>query len=250
MTHSSKSSTAYARFIPREEIEAVSTWRFDNVDGTPHPEDLAAAAAEEKAQEEARGPSPEAIAADMESLRRQSLEDGYAQGHAAGCEETRAALAEPTRLATEAATRRFDEVLAELREQLAHTQVHMAQAVLEMACELARQVVRRELMLDPKSIEPIVNDAIAALVTDALPVTVRVHPDDFAALEAGWTQPPAPDAPRFVADASITPGGCLIEAPGTGVDATLEKRWHRTIANLGLDSTWDTPQAPDHDHPA
>ncbi len=133
MTHSSKSSTAYARFIPREEIEAVSTWRFDNVDGTPHPEDIAAAAAEEKAQEEARGPSPEAIAADMESLRRQSLEDGYAQGHAAGCEETRAALAEPTRLATEAATRRFDEVLAELREQLAHTQVHLAQAVLEMA---------------------------------------------------------------------------------------------------------------------
>ena len=43
-----------------------------------HAEDLAAAAAEEQAQEEAKGPSAEAIAADMESLRRQSLEDGYA----------------------------------------------------------------------------------------------------------------------------------------------------------------------------
>lgn len=234
MTHSSKSSTAYARFIPREEIEVVSTWRFDNVDGTPHPEDV------EVPPPEPPGPTPEAIAADMEALRRQAHEEGYAEGHAVGCAETRLALEEPMRQAAESATRRFDEVLGHMREELAKTQVLMAQAVLDMACELARQVVRRELALDPKSIEPVVKDAVNALVTDSLPVTVRLHPDDLAALEAGWTEPPAPNAHRFVADASITPGGCVVEAPGTGVNATLEQRWQRVIANLGLDSAWES----------
>jgi len=196
------------------------------------------------AAEAEKGPTPEAIAADMEALRRQSLEEGFAQGHAAGCEETRAALEEPTRQATADAVNRFDAALATMRQQLAQAQVEMGQAILEMACELARQVVRRELTIDPKAIEPVLKEALQALVTDTLPVTVRLNPDDFAALEAGWTKMPEAGAPRFVPDGNITPGGCLVEAPGTGVDATLEKRWQRAIANLGLNSTWETAHDP------
>ena len=241
MTHSSKpSSYPYARFIPREEIQAVVSWRFDNVDGSPHEDELPP----EPEVPVAPAPTPEAIAADMEALHRQSMEEGFAQGHAVGCEETRQALAEPTRLALQDTTRRLDEVLAHMRQQLADAQVQMGQAVLEMACELARQVVRRELTTDPKAIEPVLKDALQALTTDTLPATVLLNPDDFAALESGWTSEPGPGTPRFVPDASITPGGCLVQAPGTSVDATLEKRWQRAIANLGLDSTWTTA----HDH--
>ncbi len=233
MTHSSKPSTyPYARFIPHEEIVEATSWRFDNVDGSPHPEDVVA--------EVEQGPSPEAIAADMEALRRQSLEEGFAQGHAAGCEETRSALEEPTRQATADAVRRFDAALATMQQQLSQAQVEMGHTVLEMAVELARQVVRRELSIDPKAIEPVVKEALEALVSDTLPVTVRLNPDDFAALESGWTATPGPGAPRFVADASITAGGCLVESAGGGVNATLEQRWQRSIANLGLNSVWET----------
>lgn len=248
---SSKAPTyPYARFIPREEIEAVSSWRFDNVDGTPHPEDVAAAAAQQEAEEAARALSPEAIAADMEALRRQAIDESFAQGHAAGCQETRAALEEPARQAAEAAARRLNELVEGLRAELDRAQEHMAQAVLEMACELARQVVRRELLADPKSIEPVVNEALAALVTDAQPIAIRLHPDDLAALQAGGDTQPTSDAPRWVADASITPGGCVVEAPGSGVDATLEKRWQRAIANLGLDSEWASDKRADDHAPA
>lgn len=243
MTHSSKASTyPYARFIPREEIGNVASWRFDNVDGSPHPEDLAAQAAE--AAVAAMDSAPEVIAVDPEALRRQSWEDGFAQGHATGCEESRAALEAPARQATAEAVQRFDDVLATMRQQLAQAQVEMGHTLLQMASELARQVVRRELKIDPKSIEPILKDALKALVTDTLPVTVRLNPDDFAALAPGWTTPPEPTAPRFMPDASITPGGCLVEAPGTTVNATLEKRWQRAIANLGLSSTWETSHEP------
>lgn len=241
MTHSSKpSSYPYARFIPREEIDKVSSWRFDNVDGSPHPEDI-----KEPEVEVDPGPSPEAIAADMEALRRQSHQDGYVEGHAAGCAETRASLEEPARLATEAAARRFDEALLALQQDWAQTQTQLAHAVLEMACALARQVVRRELVLDPRSIAPVVQDALSVLVADTPSATVRLHPSDLAALEAEWTEPHGPHSPRWVADTDITPGGCVVEAPGAGVDATLEKRWQRAIANLGLDTAWNAPDAPD-----
>lgn len=233
MTHSSK-STAYARFIPSEEIDAVSAWRFANVDGSPHADDI---------PEPPPPPTPEAIAADMEAVREEAKAAGYAEGHAdghaAGSQEVRDALAEPTRLATEQAVQRFDELLAGLTAQLGQLQERMAHTVLEMACELARQVVRRELATDgAASLQPLVTEAMAALVSDNQPVTVRLHPDDFAALEAGWVNVSEPDAPRFVPDDSITPGGCLVQAKGNEVDATVEQRWARAAANLGLTSTW------------
>jgi flagellar assembly protein FliH len=34
-------------------------------------------------------------------------------------------------------------------------------------------------------------------------------------------------------------GGCLVESAGTVVDGTLEKRWSRTVAKLGLQSSWE-----------
>lgn len=227
MTHSSKS--AYARFIPREEIDAVAAWRFSNVDGTPHPDEVVMPPP----------PSPEAIAADMDALRKQSYEEGYADGHEAGCEETRQALQEPAQAATREATQRFDALLTEMQQRLTDIQADMAQCVLTMACDLARQVIRRELSTDPEFVKPVVAEAVALLAADTQVVTVRLHPDDFAALEAGWTTPPEPGSPRFVADPAITPGGCRAETAGNAVDATLEKRWARTIANLGLNSAWE-----------
>lgn len=232
MTHSSKS--AYSRFIPREEIDAVAAWRFSNVDGTPHPDEVVMPPP----------PSPEAIAADMDALRKQSYEEGYADGHEAGCEETRTALEEPTKTATREATQRFDTVLAEMHQRLADIQADMAQCVLAMACDLARQVIRRELSTDPEFVKPVVEEAVGLLAADAQAITVRLHPDDFAALEAGWTTPPEPGSPRFVPDPNITPGGCWVETPGNTVDATLEKRWARTIANLGLSSAWEENDEP------
>ncbi len=228
MTHSSKS--AYSRFIPSEEIDAVAAWRFADVDGSPHPDDVVVPEA----------PTPEAIAADVDALRKQSYEEGYGDGHEAGCDETKAALQEPAKAAALAATQRLDALLADMGQRLAAIQEDMAQSVLTMACDLARQVVRRELSIDPEFVKPVVAEAVGLLVADAQAVTVRLHPDDFSALEAGWTTPPEPGSPRYVADPTLTQGGCRVETPGNVVDATLEKRWSRAVANLGIDSAWET----------
>lgn len=234
MTQWSKSS-AYSRFIPSEEINAVSEWRFANVDGTPH--------ADEIEPQLPLGPSPEEVAAQVEHARQQAFDEGYALGRAEGSQATLDALAEPTRLANEQAQLRFDDVLAAMRVQLEQAHDQMAQAVLQMSCDLARQVLRRELTIDPQAIQPVLTEALALLQADTIPVTVRLNPVDFAALEGVGTAAAQPGTPRFVPDATITPGGCVLEAPGTGIDATIETRWSRAIANLGLSAAWEPNHA-------
>lgn len=234
MTQWSKSS-AYSRFIPSEEIGAVSEWRFANVDGTPH--------ADEIENQLPLGPSPEEVAAQVEAVRQQAFDAGYALGHAEGSQATRDALAEPTRQAIDENRARAEAVLASMQTQLAQAQDQMSQAVLHMACDLARQVLRRELTIDPQAVQPVLTEALALLQADTVPVTVRLHPDDLSALDSMAEADNRQGAPRFIADASISPGGCVLEAPGTGVDATIETRWRRAIANLGLSTTWDTDHA-------
>ena len=45
----------------------------------------------------------------------------------------------------------------------------------------------------------------------------------------------------LLADATLTRGGCVVESAGTVVDGTVEKRWLRAIASLGLNSPWEEP---------
>jgi flagellar assembly protein FliH len=43
----------------------------------------------------------------------------------------------------------------------------------------------------------------------------------------------------LVGDTTVSRGGCLVESAGTVVDGTLEKRWARAIASLGLNAPWE-----------
>lgn len=233
MTQWSKSS-AYSRFIPSEEIGEVSEWRFANVDGTPHVEDIQ--------PQLPVGPTPEEVAAQVEATRQLAFDEGYALGLAQGSQAVRDELAEPTRQAIEHNKQRIDAVTATLRTQLDDAHDQMAQAVLQMACNLARQVLRRELSIDPLALQPVLNEALALLHADMVPVTVRLNPDDFAAIEVASDSIQKSAVTRFIPDISITPGGCVLEGAGAGVDATLETRWSRAIANLGLSTAWE----PDH----
>jgi flagellar assembly protein FliH len=43
----------------------------------------------------------------------------------------------------------------------------------------------------------------------------------------------------LVPDANVSSGGCLVEAAGTVVDGSIERRWHKVVASLGLESAWE-----------
>jgi len=46
------------------------------------------------------------------------------------------------------------------------------------------------------------------------------------------------------ADPDLLPGSCLVESAGTVIDGTLQKRWQRAVATLGIDSNWEVPGEP------
>lgn len=238
MTASSKSppkNSPFSRFIPREEIDAVSAWRFASVDGS-----------DKAAVREDAAPAPEPETAPPSLLlenvvaeaRRQAYADGFAHGHDVGGKEVHEALEAAMRRSAEEAGVRLGLLIHGMTDQLIGCEQQIARQILELACDIARQVVRQELQSNTGHLRAVIGEALELIVEDGLPATVRMHPDDLALMKDALMNTLGKNAPAFVADVAISPGGCLVQTPGSVVDATIEKRWSRAVGNLGLELPW------------
>src|SRR3990167_2502697 len=234
MTASSKSSPS-SRFIPREEIDEVSAWKFCAMDGS----DEASAPQIETDRHNTDGLSQQAL----NDAREQAYAEGFAHGHDAGGQEVRDALEATVRKTAEETAVRMAQLLHTTKEHLTRSEEQISRHILELACDLARQVVRQELQVNTLHLRPVISEALAQLVDDGLPAPVRMNPGDLALMKGALLENLGPSAPDFVADNNISAGGCLVESASTGVDASIEKRWLRAIANLGLSSPWNPENA-------
>lgn len=233
-TPSSKSSRAYARFIPSEEVGDVTHWKFGAVDGS------------EPVVEEAPEPQPPDPAL-IEEQRQQALDQarsdafvqGQAQGHAQASLEWQQRLDDYIAQQGAEAAQRVDAIVQGLQARLDQLQQGAAQDVLELACEIARQVLRRELQTDAQALLPVVREALSMLSVESGIATVRLNPQDHALLEAALQQQPTTQRVHWLADADVAPGACLVEQAGMVIDGSLDKRWQRAIAPLGLVLPWE-----------
>lgn len=237
MMPSSNNQRSYSRFIPSEEVGDFKQWKFSAVDGSdlvePTPEPVAEIPVEVDEAE---------LQAQQALLQQQACDDAYAEGFAQGQAQT--ALEWQRRMDDyiaqqgQEAAQRLQAVLQTLDASLIDMQQQMAQQLLELACDIARQVVRQELSVNPNALQPVVREAVGMLVTEGRPATVRLNPIDMEAMAQPLREDLDGPGVQWMADAAVPAGGCLVESAGTVVDGSLDKRWQRAIAALGLQSPW------------
>lgn len=235
MTHSSN-SRYYTRFIPSEEVGDVTRWHFGAVDGSEPV--LPATPAEPDAPLPAPGIGEAEHLALLEQAREEAFARGAEEGRAQAGLEWQQRMDDYVAGQGREAADRLAQLAGALESGLNDMQQRMAQEVLELACDIARQVVRQEVSGNPQALLPVVREALGMLVGEARPVTVRLNPQDWEALEQPLREEFAATKVHWLADAAVLPGDCLVESAGTVVDGSLDKRWRRAIAALGLASAW------------
>jgi flagellar assembly protein FliH len=222
-------SRAHSSFIPAEQIgDSASNWTFDPVDQA-----ALRFAAKVKAQAEA-----EDRARDNQA-HQTGFEEGYAQGHAHATLEGQRLIQDYINTQGQDAADRFLGLFKTAQEQVEQSQQAMAKGVLELACELARQIVRRELSANPNALQPVVREALGMLTVDTKMAAVRLNPVDLDVFAEEMVREFPNLQLNLVPDASVTVGGCLVEAAGMVVDGTVQRRWHKAVASLGLESAWE-----------
>jgi flagellar assembly protein FliH len=229
MTALSK-SRSHSRFIPSEEIGAVAEWQFGSV-GDP------VLVVEQLPEPEPAEPEePEQVRIDRAWAEGHAA--GLAQGHAEATLEGNQRLDDFVQNQGVETAQKLADVLAEMHERLTQVEQDIARQVLDLACSLARQVVRRELSVDPHALTAVVGEALSLLVMDGKKAVVKLNPQDWTVLEGPMKESfPLPSV-TWLTDVAVERGGCLVESGGAVIDGTLSRRWERAVAQLGLASAW------------
>jgi flagellar assembly protein FliH len=231
---------AHTRFIPGDELGVVTEWDFGAVD-----QSSVRFAAKVKAQaiadEQVRGDAlrQEGYAEGHSKGYSEGYSEGFAQGQAKATLEGQRQIKDYIDNQGLEASNAFGQIFESAQSQLAEQEQAMAKGVLELACELARQVLRHELSSNPNALQPVIREALGVLAVDSKAALVRMNPVDMDVLADVIRKEFSGLSLTLLADSSMTRGGCLVEAAGTVVDGTMEKRWTRAVASLGLESAWE-----------
>lgn len=201
---------------------------------------------EEKAKKHPESPLPEKdevpaiklpTAEELEQINQQARDEGFLkgkeEGHQAGYKEgQKKALTEAQRLARAAG--KLEHALGELDEKVANE-------LLLLAVELAREVVRQEISVKPECLLQVVREALAQLPHQH--ASIYLHPEDASLLRSYMGDQLGHAGHRIHEDSKLARGDCQLEAGGSQVDATVATRWRRTLSGLGIESAWQDASA-------
>jgi len=163
-------------------------------------------------------------------------QSGYEAGRAQG-------YADVMRSAQQARTadlQRIEQLLTELQARFEDLAAQGADCLLDLALDIANQILCREVQTRRDTILPVVRQALTMIIDAHAHPTVRLSPQDFELVREALRADGQFHGCRFVADPSIQPGGCRVESPHAEVDATLATRWRRVVQTLG--STAPAPE--------
>ena len=122
--------------------------------------------------------------------------------------------------------------LAEILRRLLSLQEKLTQKyeqqVINLAIEIARKIVQREISLTPEIIFTMAKQAIAEMPHES-PMTLKLHPEDYQVLKDKLPllaqEFELLGELRLVASDTVERGGCLLETPAGRVDASLESQF-------------------------
>lgn len=114
----------------------------------------------------------------------------------------------------------------------------LADMVLDLALDVARQVIAGELAVHPERILPVVKLALNQMAETTREARLLLNPEDAALIRQHLDQIVDKNRLRMVEDARITRGGCLIETTHGDLDGTLQARWRQVVQVLGSNQGW------------
>ena len=173
-------------------------------------------------------------AVELENMQLHAREEGYQAGHQEGYQ---AGYAEGAKKAAVEADQ-LGALVSSMELALKDVDQQVAQGLLDLSLELAKQMVHHALAINPEILLNIVRDAISELPHFNPGAHIVLHPDDAEILRAHMGEQLAHSGWKILEDAQITKGGARIETANTQIDATVETRWQRIASNLGQDSSW------------
>ncbi len=201
---------------PKEQLTAYQRWELNIFD------EAGKTAVDAGESADVQLPTAEQI----QRIQQQAYQEGFAAGMKDG------------RAESQAIAQRLQAMLLALHGSLSQFEEAMAQEIMNLALDIARQMVRSALEAEPTLVLAVVREAIESLPQINQNPTLALNPLDAELVRDMLAQEYQSDLWRIVEDPQMERGGCRIETAASEIDANMEGRWNRIVNSLGSDAPW------------
>ena len=174
----------------------------------------------------------------IERICEEAHADGYQAGYQSGFQIGKRTGYAEGQAAAQAEAARIGQAADNLDQALREFDQQVADELVALAVEIARQVVRREVSARPDAILAVVGEALAQLPHQH--AAIHLNPTDASLVRSYLGDALAHAGHRILEEPAMKPGDCLLESGGSQIDATTATRWRRVIENLGMSTAWET----------
>ena len=229
-----------ARVIPKEELTAYQRWELGSIDvAKPGPRGSMAA------PPPSPPPKPEPVfsvamptAADLERIQREAWQEAYDQGHAEGRGAGYEVGYREGNREGEVHAERLRQLADALQVESLRQDEAVAREVLELALNVAQQMLRTTIKAKPQSVLVVIREALQSLPTLSGHHKVVVHPDDAPIVREWLAREHGHLSWKVLEDSQMERGGFRFESAHSELDASLETRWREITSCLGTETTW------------
>ena len=219
-----------SRVIPKEQLTAYQRWELGSFEPIPEVEDIPQPLPEPEPV--LRVPLP--TAEDIERIQQDAWQEGYDLGFMEG----RKAGYEDGYKTGEVHAERLRQLAEALQVESLRQDQSLAREVLELALQVAQQVLRVSIRTKPEGILAVIREALQSLPTLSGHHKVVVHPSDADVVRAWLEGEHGHLSWKVAEDAQMSPGGFRFESTHSELNASLETRWRETVGCLGTETSW------------
>lgn len=235
-----------SELIRANEVEGFDRWALPSFDPQPEPEpepepEVVQEEIEEVPLEEVQPLTLE----ELESIRQDAYNEGFAIGEREGFHSTQLKVRQAAEVALAAKLASLDQLMGNLLEPIAEQDSQIEKALVNLVAHMAREVIGRELRIDSAQITQVLREALKLLPMGAENIRIHINPQDFEQAKA--LRERHEERWKLLEDEALLPGGCRIETDHSRIDATMETRLEKALAQL-FDQLHDQglhPAAPD-----
>ncbi len=211
---------------PKEEQTAYQRWEMSAFSES----DVTNSFSPKKNQASAAASS---LSGALEGVRKEAYTKGMQEGFAVGMAKAKEYCAKEQQ--------QFIAVASAFEQALEKADQHMEEAVLDLALDVAKLMLKTKINADPEVILPVVRDAIHYLPNVEKPAFIVVHPEDARILRDQLGEELAEQSWQIQEDGNIERGGCLVETGENQINASNETRWKRISDALSKSNDWLLP---------
>lgn len=175
---------------------------------------------------------PQLTAANLAEIQEQARKEAFELGKKEGFEFGHKEAIEQYRSQYEEKLHALDVIMNALQKPFTELDDQVEKEIVDLVISMVRQLVRREVKMDPSHIVGVAREALSVLPVSNRDVTLVLNPVDAEIVREAFSLVEKEQGWKIIEDPVLNRGGCKVFSDTSQVDATLESRLDALIAPL------------------